>query len=63
MAVCGEVAVLGSYGCNMAVVFFEALQHVFSAYFLLSVSHNTNSIIYGLRKHEKEVENCFELKC
>ena len=47
----------------MAIAFLRLYNTFFLLIFLLSVSHNTNSIIYGQRKHEKEVEYCFESKC
>ena len=42
----------------MAIAFLRLYNTFFLLIFLLSVSHNTNSIIYGQRKHEKEVEYC-----
>ena len=46
----------------MAIAFLRLYNTFFLLIFLLSVSHNTNSIIHGQRKHEKEVEYCFESK-
>ena len=41
---CGEVGVLGGKGCNLTNSLL-VVQHVYYAKFMLTVSHNVNTII------------------
>ena len=53
---CGEVAVMGRYGCNMTLFFFREVQHVHCAKFMLTVAYNGNpilKIIYIDKIHNK----------
>ena len=59
---CGEVAVLGREGCYMAN-FFQGVQHVYGAKFVLTVSHNVNPIINNVQRDQyTKILECFESK-
>ena len=44
---CEEVAVMGRYGCNMTP-FFQEVQHVYCAKFMLTVAYNGNPILNNI---------------